>query len=270
MSSVSALLSEGAATLSGAGINGANRDAQILLAHACGCEPSRLTMLDDISFAEAEAFREMIVARAKFQPVSQIIGYREFWGRRVRVTPDVLDPETETLIEQALAVGGSHILDLGTGSGAIAVTLACEMPQAEVTATDISAAALDVARQNADSWGAQVRFLQADWWDGVAGQFDLIVSNPPYITAMEMAELSRDVREWEPHLALTPGEDGLDAYRKIAACVAEFLTPGGTVLLEIGHLQGAAVSHVFKSSSFESVKIYKDLDGRDRLVAIKS
>lgn len=271
MSVITELLSDGSAILSTAGVDGAARDARILLAAACGCEPSRLMMLDDATSEQITSFHGMIAARAKFQPVSQIVGFREFWGRRFRVTPHVLDPrpETETLIEQALVVGGTRILDLGTGSGAIAVTLACEIPNSAVTATDISTAALDVARENACLHDAdRIEFSQTSWWDDVSGQFDLIVSNPPYISELEMAELSPDVREWEPHLALTPGGDGLDAYRIIASRLAEFMMPNGTALFEIGHLQGKEVTEIFTTAGTFVVKIYLDLDEHDRVMSI--
>ena len=272
MSRISDVISKGAAVLAEAGIDQSRRDAQILLADVCGCETSGLMLLDDVSTEQAARFHQMIEARAAFQPISQIIGYREFWGRRFRVTPDVLDPrpETETLIEQALKVGGQRILDLGTGSGAIALTLACELPSAEVTATDISDVALEIARENAVQLGAErVNFLRTDWWDGLSGAFDLIVSNPPYITASEMEILSPDVKNWEPHLALTPGGDGLNSYRQIAAQLSNYLAPGGTALFEIGHEQGAAVSEIFLDAGCSSVQIFSDLGGRDRVVAIK-
>ncbi|HEX9857441.1 MAG TPA: peptide chain release factor N(5)-glutamine methyltransferase, partial [Paracoccaceae bacterium] len=258
--------------LAAAGIADAARDARHLLAHAMGIAPDRLTLhLPDTLSPEAAArFETALSARERRQPVSQITGARVFWGRSFRVTPDVLDPrpETECLIAAALTRPFARVLDLGTGSGAILLTLLAECPTATGLGTDLSAAALAVAGANAEALGlaSRVDFLQSDWFADVPGQFDLIVSNPPYIAADEMAGLSPEVRDWEPHLALTPGGDGLEAYRAIAAGALRHLAPRGRLMVEIGPTQGPAVSAIFAQAGLVAPTILPDLDHRDRVV----
>ncbi|AMY68960.1 HemK family modification methylase [Frigidibacter mobilis] len=211
------------ARLAAAGVAEAPRDARRLLAHAMGIGADRLLLHlgEALSPAAAVAFDRAVAARAARQPVSQITGSRLFWGRAFRVTRDTLDPrpETETLIAAALERRFARVLDLGTGTGCIVLTLLAEQPEARGMGTDLSPAALAVAAGNAAALGLaeRVELVASDWFAGVAGRFDLIVSNPPYIAADEMAALDPEVRDWEPHLALTPGGDGLDAYRAIAA-----------------------------------------------------
>jgi release factor glutamine methyltransferase len=204
--------------------------------------------------------------------VAQITGQRAFWGRQFRVTAEVLDPrpETECLIEAALALRWSRVLDLGTGSGCILLTLLAERKSATGLGTDISAAALAVARGNAAGLGlaSRAEFRLADWWQGVEGRFDLIVANPPYIAAAEMADLAPEVRLWEPAGALSPGGDGLAAYRALAAGALEHLGPGGHMLLEIGPSQGRAVPALLAQSGLDGAEVLPDLDGRDRVVRV--
>lgn len=262
--------------LTDSGIPNASTDARILLAHAMDCEPSKLILIEDKE-VHPDIFRKFegyLTAREKFQPISQIIGGREFWGRWFIVTPDVLDPrpETETLIEVALQYGPyQRILDLGTGSGILAVTLAAEWPVSRTVAVDISDEAIVIASNNATEHGVaeRVKFIVSNWFGEVSGQFDLIVANLPYITATEMDELSQDVRNWEPLLALTPGGDGLESYRTIAAMLCRFLADGGLALFEIGHNQGAEVVNIFKLAGFADVSIYMDMGGKDRVVSVK-
>ncbi|TAG13666.1 MAG: peptide chain release factor N(5)-glutamine methyltransferase, partial [Rhodobacterales bacterium] len=199
-----------------------------------------------------------------------ITGRRLFWGLEFRVTPDTLDPrpETETLVAEALTRPFLKILDLGTGTGCILLACLKHMPMARGMGVDASPAALAVAARNAADLGLEgrARFLQSDWFSAVDGQFDLIVSNPPYIAAEEMAALAPDVRDWEPHLALTPGGDGLDAYRAIARGAGARLVPGGRLLLEIGPTQGAAVVAMLEGAGLTGLSILPDMDGRDRVV----
>lgn len=206
-------------------------------------------------------------ARAARQPLSQIIGKRDFWKHEFRVTRDTLDPrpDTETLVEAALKQPWRSVLDLGTGTGAILISLLADRPGAMGLGTDISDAALGVARENAARIGVDAAFTRADWFDGVAGRFDLIVSNPPYIALSEMDGLQPEVRDWEPHLALTDGGDGLSAYRIIAAGAGAHLTPGGQVLVEIGWQQSADVSAIFAAVGAET-RVLRDLGGRDRVI----
>ena len=266
-------LAPAVAQLAAAGIDTAARDARILLAHAMGLDAGRLTLnlQDDLMAWQEAAFSEHIAARSSRQPVSQIIGQRLFWGLPFRVTRDTLDPrpETETLVAEALSQPFQKMLDLGTGTGCILLSCLNGMPEAEGTGADISTAALVVAQGNAQALGLadRARFVQSDWFASVTGAFDLIVSNPPYIAADEMATLAPEVREWEPHLALTPGGDGLDAYRTIAAGAIKRLMPGGRLLVEIGPTQGKAVAALFTCAGLEDLRIPPDMDGRDRVVA---
>lgn len=259
--------------LAAAGIDGAARDARALLAHALGIAPDRLTLHlpDEMTAPQARAYEEALAARLSRQPVAQITGTRLFWGLPFRVTRDTLDPrpETEILVAEALSRPFVKLLDLGTGTGCILLSCLKGMPVAQGTGVDISEAALEVARENSRSLGleARARFQHSDWFSGVFGSFDLIVSNPPYIAAGEMAALAPEVRDWEPHQALTPGGDGLDAYRAIARGAGARLMPGGRLLVEIGPTQGQAVAALFAAAGLEDIRILPDLDGRDRVVA---
>lgn len=273
---VTMALREAILRLRAAGVDDPARDARALMAHAAGLTPDRLTLhlTDPLTSAQAETFAAHVTAREGRQPVSQIIGQRLFWGRSFHVTPDVLDPrpETETLVAEALRLPFACVLDLGTGSGAILITLLAERAAATGVGVDLSAAALGVARGNARMAGVMGRaeFAPSDWFGSVTGRFDLIVSNPPYIAAAEMAGLAPEVRDWEPHLALTPGGDGLDAYRAIAAGAGAHLTPGGRIAVEIGPTQGAAVVALFLAAGLENPQVLADLDGRARVVTANS
>jgi release factor glutamine methyltransferase len=199
------------------------------------------------------------------------VGHRLFWGHRFTVTPVTLDPrpETEVLVAEALQRPFLKMLDLGTGTGCILLSCLAGMPMAAGVGTDISAAALAVAQHNANTLGlsTRARLIRSDWFEAVPGRFDLITSNPPYIAADEMAGLAPDVLHHEPHLALSPGGDGLDAYRAIAAGALARLMSGGRILLEIGPTQGAAVSALLAAQGLRNIRILQDFDGRDRVVA---
>ena len=262
--------------LADAGVPNAARDARLLLAFAMDIAADRLTLHlhDDLSGPAITRFQTAIVARAARQPVAQIVGHRLFWGHDFRVTPDVLDPrpETELLVETALLRPFVRLLDFGTGSGAILLSCLAARPLATGLGSDISEPALAVARDNAKALHLSDRasFVCTNWCDGIGGHFDLIVSNPPYIAVAEMAALSPEVRIHEPHLALTPGGDGLDAYRRIAIGAPARLLPNGRLLVEIGPSQSAAVSELFAAQGLVDIQTLTDLDGRSRAVlAIK-
>lgn len=261
--------------LRAAGVEDAPRDARLLMAHALGVAPDRLTLHigDGMTGAQAAVFEAAVAARAARKPLSQITGRRLFWGRSFRVTADTLDPrpETETLVAEALAGSFSSVLDIGTGTGCILLTLLAERPDAAGLGTDISAAALAVARENAVALdlAARAGFRQADWLEGIEDRFDLIVSNPPYIAAGEMAALAPEVRDHEPRGALTDGADGLTAYRALAAQAPAALVPGGRLLVEIGPTQGRAVAALFDAAGLADIRILPDMDGRDRVVAAR-
>ena len=255
-----------------AGVDDPVRDARLLLAHVWGLAPDRLTLHlpDPLPDTVVHSFDAVIARRCAREPVSHILGRRAFWGRDFIVTPDVLDPrpETETLIETALATPFVQVIDLGTGSGAILLTLLAERPQAQGLGVDVSAPALAVAARNAQALGvgARVRWVQSDWLAAVDERADLVVCNPPYIDAAEIATLAPEVRDHEPHLALTPGPDGLAPYRSLVQQVPRCLVAGGAFIVEIGWQQGPAVAALFRDAGFQSVAILRDLGGKDRVV----
>ncbi len=265
-------LRDAIARLNDHAIASAPRDARVLLSYAMGIDPSRLTLelSQTLDQDVLDRFQNVIDQRCAHKPVSRILGYRDFWGRRFRITADVLDPrgDTETLVQAVVTQPATRVLDLGTGSGILAVTLAAEWPAAQVVASDISPDALDVARHNAQALGVQDRVscVQSDWFDQIDGRYDLIVSNPPYITDREMAELQPDVLHFDPKIALTPGGDGLHPYRVISAQAAAFLNAGGRIAVEIGWQQGPVVAELFRAAGFRDVAVLTDLDGKDRVV----
>lgn len=278
MTSLRAALGAVAARLAAAGVADPARDARLLVAHAAGIPADRLTLHLDQPLPSAARLDELVTARAARRPMAQILGYRDFWKHRFIVTPDVLDPrpETETLIAAALSEPFTRVLDLGTGTGAILLSLLAERPAATGLGTDLSPAALDVARRNAAALGLTDRatLSPSDWFGAVTGRFDLIVSNPPYIAAAELDALEPEVRDHEPRMALTPlhdpGGDGLAAYRAIAAGAPGHLAPGGRILLEIGPTQGAAVAALMARAGLRGVAVLPDLDGRDRVVTART
>ncbi|MEM9760940.1 MAG: peptide chain release factor N(5)-glutamine methyltransferase [Pseudomonadota bacterium] len=273
----SVALGEAGKRLAAVGIAAPQREARLLMRWAIGLDATALAAADDLPLSEKEAerFEAALKAREGRQPMAQIVGERLFWGRTFHVTPAVLDPrpETEGLISAALeGPAPCRVADLGTGSGCILVTVLAEWPGALGIGTDLSAEALAIASANAERHGVAERatLLETSWLEGVEGHFDLILSNPPYIAAAEVPLLSPEVRDHEPRGALVPdpdpGRDGLGAYRAIAATASEYLLPGGRLLLEIGHAQGAAVSALLRAEGLESVETRPDLDGRDRVV----
>ena len=268
------LVKQASERLATRGIESAALDARLLLQAVSGLRHEDIVADPGLVLPDnvVARFRSFVELRSKFEPVSRILGIREFYGRSFRVTPDVLDPraDTETLIGSALALakgkGPLRILDLGTGSGAIVVTLLAELPGVMAVASDLSAAALEVARGNAEVLGVANRasFVQANWFDGVEGQFDLIVSNPPYIALGDIAGLAADVRDFDPPRALDGGPDGLEAYRRIASGTGGHLAPKGHVVLEIGAGQENAVNGLFRGQGFVQESCHFDLSGHLR------
>lgn len=248
-------------------------DAELLMAHAAGLERGALILkLHDME--TPEGFAALVERRLAHEPVSQITGTRDFWTISLGVTRDVLTPrpDSETLIEAALAhfegtQGPRHILDLGTGSGALLLAALSEWREATGLGVDISAAALAVARDNAVRCGLANRadFRIGNWFDGIGDRFDLILANPPYIATD--APLPRDVAEYEPHLALFAGADGLDAYRILAPALGQHLAPGGVAAIEIGFDQGTSAAALFEAEGL-SVSVHKDLAGHPRCLKL--
>ena len=255
------------------GDSSATLDAQLLLAHATGVSRTRaMTDLERIPDAESsQRYRGMIERRAAGEPLAYILGVKEFWSLPLKVGPAVLvpRPETELLVERALALrdkASSRAADLGTGSGAIALALAAERPGWEVVATDVSADALATARANAAalnlSW---VEFALGNWFEPLGGRtFDLVVSNPPYVAEDDQAMQDPTLR-YEPHIALTPGNDSLACLREIIRTAPEHLVRDGWLLLEHGAEQAPAVAHELVGRGFRSVRSHRDLAGHERV-----
>lgn len=278
-------LQQGSELLSRMGVESARLDAELLLSKVLLArrEEIYLNLNMPLRSDAKNLYHSMLQRRAKREPIAYITGQREFWSLDFFVTPDVLvpRPETELLIEIASGLMESpevsdsklRILDLGTGSGAIAVSLAKESDHVEVWATDLSHGALKVAEANAARHVVRqkIHFLQGDLFEPVKeleDSFDLIVSNPPYVRQSEMKDLPPDVRDWEPKLALDGGSDGLDLYRRIIGQGHAYLRDGGFMLLEIGASMGNEVSQLFgKIGSYAQIALYPDHAGRNRVVA---
>ena len=258
--------------LAQAGVPDPAVDAAFLLSHVTGT-PHLLLRAEgwrELTQSQLTDYQALIDRRCRREPLQYILGTAQFMGVTLRAQPGALIPrnDTETLCEQALArmQGRERVLDLCTGTGALAIAIALQFPGAQVTAADISADALDVARQNIADTGARVTLRQGDLFAAAAGErFDIIVSNPPYITAEEMADLQPEVCR-EPALALYGGSDGLDFYRRIAREAPDYLSPGGWLLLEIGSAQAEAVSALL-AERFEALAVYPDMQGLPRAVA---
>jgi release factor glutamine methyltransferase len=262
MTTVAAALAAAQAKLPGS-------EARLLLGHVLDRATAWLIAHNDEALDEEAllAFASLVARRAGGEPVAYLVGHREFFGREFAVSPAVLipRPETELLVEITLARVGADgtaaILDLGTGSGCLAITLALELPKARVTAVDASAAALAVARQNAEHHDARLRLLQSDWFDALPGErFDVIVANPPYIAAADPHLSTGDLRH-EPRTALSSGADGLEALRRIVAGAPAHLAAGGVLLLEHGYDQGAAVGDLLETAELGAIEQHRDLAG---------
>ena len=268
-------LARARARLGASDLGASPREAALLLGHLLGRGEAQLLARDDepLPAPVAARFAALLERRLRGEPVAYLLGRREFWGREFAVDDRVLvpRPETEHLVEAALALAprlppAPRLLDLGTGSGCIAVTLALELPEGLVVACDRSPAALAVARRNARQLGGRVAFVAADWARPLdASRFDLLVSNPPYL--VPGAPIPRDVGEWEPPGALWGGEAGLAGYGALLASVAT-ARPGTPLLVEIGAGQGAALAALARELGWEAVETRRDLAGLERVVTL--
>jgi len=261
-----------------AGLDTPELDARLIAQKAFGLDAMALVRRER-EIVPAAAMVELdrsAQRRLAGEPVSRIIGEKEFWNLKFSVNAATLTPrpETEMLVQEGLAFlearRSPHLVDLGTGSGAIAISMLDALPKAKAFATDISEETLAAARANAQRHHVadRIQFRQGAWWQAVPHTelFDLIVSNPPYIATEAIGGLDPEVRLFDPKLALDGGWDGLEAYRAIAAQAARRLNPGGLALFEIGYNQGEAVSRMFGRANFGRVEVLKDLQGLDRVI----
>ncbi len=283
METIQTLLQKSTSFFAEKGIGEPKLSAEHLMAHALGVKRLQMFLRFDqpLREDELERFRAMVRRRLQHEPVQYIVGTTEFYGLEFRVSPSVLipRPETEHLIDTFLDLRKSELLrpdlrllDIGTGSGAIAVTLAVHMPELRVTATDLSDDILEIARGNAARHGVEdrIQFLRHDILKespaATDAPFDIVVSNPPYIPAAEVAELQPEIREHEPLEATTDGTDGLRYYRRIAEIVPDLIKNGGLLAVEIGHGQSAEVTGLFSNAGLRDLSVRQDYAGIDRVV----
>jgi release factor glutamine methyltransferase len=287
-----AALKEGIARLRAANVSSFTLAAELLLLHTIGRERTWFYTYpeSEISPEHQSQFFSLIARRANGEPVQHLTGKQEFWGLEFEVAPDVLipRPETEHIIEvaldrlavreiragrpQTLTGEGLQIADIGTGSGCIAIALAKELPAARIFATDISTAALAIAKRNAarHNFSDRIHFLESNLLDALSlgpHSLDLIVSNPPYVGRCESTELEREVRDHEPHSALFGGEEGYELYAPLITQSAQFLKPGGLLVLELGHNSVPAVQPLLDASQWCNVAVTNDLAGIPRVIS---
>jgi release factor glutamine methyltransferase len=271
------MMEEASRILAGVGIETARLDAEVLLAHACGVSRASLMAGLSVDADTAAKFRRMVTRRASREPVAYLIGGKEFFSLDFEVTPAVLipRPETETLVEAALKFLAPRreprILDIGTGSGAIAIAVAANVPNARIVATDISKEALEVAHRNALRHRCEdrIEFLAADLFPDDDSRFDLIVSNPPYVAEADLETLQPEIRLHEPRAALVFGADGLKMYRRIATASRVRLNPDGAVIVEIGAGQATEVEALFRHAGFSNIDAIRDLARIERVISAR-
>lgn len=253
--------------LAAAGIEGAARDARLLLAQALGIEPVDVIMreTDAVDATGLAAFEALVARREAGEPVSRIRGWREFHGHRFAITPDVLDPrpETELLVEEGIKrlPEGGRVIDLGVGSGCILLSVLAARADASGMGVDLSSAAVEVVRGNADALklASRAQIIKRSFAEGQGEWFDLALSNPPYISRAEVATLAPDVRDHDPAMALSPGDDALAAYRAILAGMPAWLKPGGWIGFEVGAGQSADVSRLMHEAGLGDIEVFDDL-----------
>ena len=271
--SIKILLKEAISRLSKSGIEDPVGDSRRLLAHALKVSKKDLILIDQILISEEirKDFFSLIKLREGLKPVSQILGFRSFWGRNFHIDENVLDPrpETETLINQALKKKFDNVLDLGTGSGIIIITLLLEREIATGQAIDISHSALKVAAKNVKKFNLteRVNIAKSNWCEGIDSKFDLIVSNPPYIDRRRNDLYNTTAISWEPEIALFANYNGLGAYLLIAQQLRLVLKDTGVAIFEIGYDQGLKVSKIFQNEGYRT-SVFKDLTNKDRVIEV--
>lgn len=279
MTSIRNFITDARARLAAAGIENPELDLRLLVQHVMGMSHPELLMNLNRMLSEVEVkdLNDAVSRRASREPVSRIVGSRGFWKSDFRVSPQTLDPrpDSETIIEEALkraAPPPRRVLDLGTGTGCLLLSLLQEWPQAVGVGLDISAEAVATARENAELLGlsSRVEFVESDWEKYAPNEsFDSIISNPPYIADGEIDGLAPEVSLYDPRAALAGGEDGLDCYRSIAAFLPKWLKKGGWAFLEIGHTQANQVKSLLAEAGLDVINIVPDLAGSDRVVVAK-
>ena len=286
MPTISEAIAEGSRQLQSSSVDEARRTAGVLLCHLLGIDRTRLLTKSDQQIEEPnyQSYLQLIERRAAGEPLQYIIGHQEFYGLDFIVTPDVLipRPETEFLVEQVIKLSGeSHlieplIVDVGTGSGCIAVAIATSRPNAKIIATDVSASALAVAQKNAErnGVGGRIEFLEGDLLEplfgrGLESSVDILASNPPYVEEGRPELVQREVRDWEPHTALFGGADGLNFYRRLLADGLKYVKPGGYLVCEIGYTQLDAISDMIAGPSWKLVEATSDLQGIPRTLTVR-
>jgi release factor glutamine methyltransferase len=272
-------IDEAAKRLAAAGIEEARREARLLLAEATGWEASLIIAHPERDLDEGQANRlaELLRRRAAREPLSRILGWREFWSLRFALGPDTLDPrpDSETLIEAAMSLADRNralsILDLGTGSGCLLLAFLNEVPNTQGLGIDLSEGAIAMAETNARSLGlaGRARFRQGDWGSGLRERFDLVLCNPPYIPAGDIAALEPEVARFDPRLALAGGPDGLDAYRRLSDELPRLLLPGAFAIVEIGAGQATAVSAILAAGGLTLQGSRADLAGTPRCLILQ-
>lgn len=257
-------------------------DARLMVAFAAERDPNSIAIFDALSVPpEAEAkVAGFVERRIAGEPVARILGEKEFWGLTFKLTRDTLvpRPDSETVVAAALAAidqtgardRALKLLDLGTGTGALLIALLSELPKAEGTGTDLAPGAVEAAKQNAErlGLGGRAEFRQGNWGDGLAGPFDIVVANPPYIVTKEIEGLPVEVWAFDPYLALDGGADGLTAYRTIISDLPRLLATGGRAFLEVGAGQAGAVQDLAAEGGFDSLT-HADLAGIERVVELR-
>lgn len=273
MATISHLIAQGVHILQQAGVDTPRLDVELLLADLLGVGRAYLYAHpeEEVNAHIWQEWQKRLERRARREPLAYILGKAGFYGLEFTVTPDVLvpRPETEVLVEAALAKQPATMVDIGTGSGCIAVAVAVNLPQAQVWATDISEAALRVARENAERHGVaeRIHFVQGDLLQPLAGmRFDVIASNPPYVAASERTSLQPEVRDWEPPQALFTGGDPLRFHRRLAAEAHFYLHEGGWLVMEVGMGQAEMVAALLEGAGYRRVRILNDLAGVGRVV----
>ena len=257
------------------GVESSEMDVLLLFNFALGTTSDQYIFAEDRQIGEFELKRikTLIDRRARHEPVAKIIGKKLFWDYSFFVDENVLDPrpETEVLVQAVVNNAGAArtILDLGTGSGCVAISLALMLKQASISASDISEKALLIAKRNAEENSAKVNFVISDWFSSFSKRFDIIVSNPPYISSSDFTKLPNDVRSYDPKLALVGGRDGLDCYRKIAQSLSLYLSDDGLAFFEIGFGQKQGVTNIFSQEGLSVVNVWNDINNVERVICVK-